>query len=60
LLGWLIAQEDTVLPWILIGVDTFVMYILVWQGRWASFVGALGLSFLHGTLYVVVFNQVKM
>jgi hypothetical protein len=60
LLGWLIAQEDTVLPWMLIGVDTFVMYILVWQGRWASFVGALGLSFLHGTLYVVVFNQVKM
>lgn len=60
LLGWLIAQERSWLPWALIGVNAFVMYtILTMYNHLIAISLAVFLSLLHGVSYSIVFYWVN-
>lgn len=60
LFGWLITQERSWLPWVLIGVNTVVMYTILIKCRrsWGVLI-VLWLSLLHGIGYSVVFYKVN-
>lgn len=61
LLGWLIAQERSWLPWALISLNAFVIYTILTKCKhFRDILLAIYLGLLHGISYSIVFYSVNL
>lgn len=60
LIGVLIAQERTLLSWLLMGVNALVMYIFILTKRYIGIIISLVLSLVHGVSFAIVFYAVNI
>ena len=60
MIGVLVAQERTLLPWLLMGINAVVMYIFILDNHYTGIIISAVLSLVHGASFAIVFYAVNI
>jgi len=53
-IGFLVSQERTLTPWLVMGANTIVLFFLIKRKKVARWLLAIGLSCVHGLSYMIL------
>jgi TctA family transporter len=59
-IGFLVSQERTLIPWLVMGVNTIVLFLLIKSKKVALRLLAIGLSGVHGLSYMIGFYYLNL
>ena len=60
MIGVLVAQERTLLPWLLMGINAVVMYIFILANDYIGIIISAVLSLVHGASFAIVSYAVNI